>query len=41
MEGGDGDRSGIYRPPRLAAMPYVDAPLKGKNHLPLFRFFPH
>ncbi|GAA6064236.1 hypothetical protein JCM10212_006365 [Sporobolomyces blumeae] len=25
------DRSGIYRPPRLAAMPYVDAPAKGKK----------
>ncbi|GAA6007906.1 hypothetical protein JCM11491_006532 [Sporobolomyces phaffii] len=27
----DGDRSGVYRPPRLAAMPYVEAPLKGKK----------
>ncbi|GAA5895178.1 small subunit rRNA maturation protein LCP5 [Sporobolomyces salmoneus] len=27
----DEDRSGVYRPPRLAAMPYVEAPLKGKK----------
>lgn len=27
--GGDGDRSAVYRPPRLAAMPYVEGPAKG------------
>ncbi|GAA5876824.1 hypothetical protein JCM1840_002056 [Sporobolomyces johnsonii] len=26
-----GDRSGVYRPPRLAAMPYSEAPAKGKK----------
>lgn len=32
---GEGDRSGVYRPPRLAAMPYVEAPLKGAKNLSL------
>ncbi|GAA5957221.1 hypothetical protein JCM3765_000395 [Sporobolomyces pararoseus] len=30
-DGDNGDRSGVYRPPRLAAMPYIEAPLKGKK----------
>lgn len=25
------ERSGVYRPPRLAAMPYVEAPAKGAS----------
>lgn len=27
----DTSRSGIYRPPRVAAMPYLEGPAKGKS----------
>lgn len=33
----DTNRAGIYRPPRVAAMPYTEGPAKGK---PLLLSFP-